>query len=203
MKLQLKVAIPKTILVAALLFIGSFAVINAGMYFFLSRTHAGPAARKVVSGETASERAADSLQTASENDSSAVNGDVLLASTARADSTASAFESPLAAEPITDSGSGDTTELLAETGTVEAPDDTPAVAVPSNPAELAKLAKALEAMKPDAAAAIAAQLDTDQIVALVMKMKDRTAGRMLAAFPPELAAQVALQMSQASMQAGR
>jgi flagellar motility protein MotE (MotC chaperone) len=58
-----------------------------------------------------------------------------------------------------------------------------------------KLAKLLESMKPVEAADIISHLTTDQIVALVMKMKERTAGRMLAALPIEQAAQVAERMS--------
>jgi flagellar motility protein MotE (MotC chaperone) len=67
-------------------------------------------------------------------------------------------------------------------------------------ASLAKLAKLLEAMKPAEAASVVSGLDTEQIVALVLKMKDRTAGRMLAALPPDVSVKVALRMSQAAVQ---
>lgn len=62
--------------------------------------------------------------------------------------------------------------------------------------EIAKLAKYLEAMKPTDAAAIAAQLDTDEIILLMMRMKDRTAGKILAELPVEQAARIASRMSQ-------
>jgi len=71
-----------------------------------------------------------------------------------------------------------------------------AVAAVGDEKQMAKLAKLLESVKPGEAATIAARLDTDQIVALVMKMKDRSAGKMLAAMPPEQAAKIALRMSE-------
>ncbi|MBI5058307.1 hypothetical protein HZB60_00840 [candidate division KSB1 bacterium] len=62
--------------------------------------------------------------------------------------------------------------------------------------KLAKLAKLLESMKPDEAAAIASELSTDVIVQLVLRMKDRNAAKMMAALPVDLASQVADLMSQ-------
>jgi flagellar motility protein MotE (MotC chaperone) len=70
----------------------------------------------------------------------------------------------------------------------------------STDAQMAKLGKLLESMKPDEAAAIASQLTIDQIVVLVMRMKDRAAGKMLAALPVDQAAQVAVKMSKSTGQ---
>jgi hypothetical protein len=72
----------------------------------------------------------------------------------------------------------------------------------SNLKELAKLAKVLEGMKPAEAAAIASRLGTEEIVALVMKMKDRKAAKMMAELPVDLAAQVAERMSEMIAQRG-
>lgn len=71
-----------------------------------------------------------------------------------------------------------------------------------NQKELAKLAKLLEGMKPAEAAAIASRLDIEEIVALVMKMKDRKAAKMMAELPISTAALVAQRMSELVEQQG-
>ncbi|MCL4305000.1 hypothetical protein KJZ99_03745 [bacterium] len=65
-------------------------------------------------------------------------------------------------------------------------------------AELAKLAKMLEGMKPAEAAVIAERLPTDTIVQLVMRMKARSGAKMMASLPVPVAASVAERMTELS-----
>lgn len=65
-------------------------------------------------------------------------------------------------------------------------------------AEIAKLAKLLEGMKPAEAATIAEGLPTDTIVELVMRMKARSGAKMMASLPVPVAASVAERMAELS-----
>jgi flagellar motility protein MotE (MotC chaperone) len=216
----MKLNLNKKLLMTVGIYVGSFVVINVGMYFFLNMTQPKLGARVGMAGMHADSLHADSLHAGLHGDSTAAPGEGH-GELAHADSAGAAPDSLHALAQATDSPpaaaahaeepaaiESPATEETAATDTPpepeaeSAPPEAP-VATANNAAEMAKLAKALEAMKPDAAAGIAAQLTTDQIVALVMRMKDRTAGRMLAALPPDQAAQVALRMSTATMQAGR
>lgn len=69
---------------------------------------------------------------------------------------------------------------------------------PSSTAEISKLAKLLEGMKPDEAAVIAERLPTDTIVDLVMRMKSRNGAKMMASLPVPVAASVATRMAELS-----
>jgi len=196
----------------AAMFTGSLVVINVGIYFLLQATtpKIGPRA-----GET--ELAADSLLADS------LLAEHIVADSALAPSEA---EEMSVAEATAPAVSDTTPTVQEEVATVKPPtiQEEPAAAVveaeaanePEIPAdeplydaentaqavkegdlkEIAKLAKYLEAMKPADAAAIAAQLDTDEIILLMMRMKDRTAGKILAELPVEQAARIASQMSQ-------
>ncbi len=209
--MKLKLNLNKKLLMTAGIYIGAFVVINVGVYFFLSTTQPKLGARVGMAGTGADSLSVDSLRVAA-------LGDAQSAEPARVDSAAMPPDSlpalaqipdslPAATAPEPETASADPgiteTDAEAPAGSDEEFAEPPMVTDANSAAEMTKLAKAIEAMKPDAAAAIAAQLTTDQIVALVMRMKDRTAGRMLAALPPDQAAQVALRMSTATMQAER
>lgn len=74
-------------------------------------------------------------------------------------------------------------------------DDAPNESNPTTNEETAKLGKLLESMKPDEAASIITHLSTEQIIALLMRMKERNAAKIMAALPVEQAARVATIMS--------
>lgn len=69
---------------------------------------------------------------------------------------------------------------------------------PKSTAEIAKLAKVLEGMKPAEAAVIAERLPTETIVELVMRMKSRSGAKMMASLPVPVAASVATRMAELS-----
>lgn len=69
---------------------------------------------------------------------------------------------------------------------------------PKSTAEISKLAKLLEGMKPDEAAVIAERLPTETIVQLVMRMKSRNGAKMMASLPVPVAASVATRMAELS-----
>jgi hypothetical protein len=189
----------KKLLIPAGLFVAGFLVINVGMFFFLKatqpkvggrvETQATPAPAAVAKTDS-SASAAPQLASAD----TAVHADSLMpvpvettaVSQVADEMTAAAVDTPVV-EP----------EAEVSQAPAEPSADEVAQALQSGDArQTVKLAKLLESMKPVEAADIVSHLTTDQIVALVMKMKDRTAGRMLAALPIEQAAQVAERMSQ-------
>ncbi|RPH93691.1 hypothetical protein EHM69_09520 [candidate division KSB1 bacterium] len=201
----------KKMLLWAGLFVASFVVINAGMYFFLKSTQPKMGAR----GDTAATHAgADSAATqhdlTAKHDSTAhdtLKTDHTAATKATHDTTvihaqlnlAAAEAAPKEPEHVAEAVK-DTSKPLVSEGKADTAAESAAAALKAAQAgsdkEMAKLAKLLESMKPDDAAAIASELKTDQIVALVMRMKDRSAGKMLAALPVDQAARVAERMSQ-------
>ena len=69
---------------------------------------------------------------------------------------------------------------------------------PKSTAEISKLAKLLEGMKPGEAAVIAERLPTETIVQLVMRMKSRNGAKMMASLPVPVAASVATRMAELS-----
>jgi hypothetical protein len=207
----------------AALALASFAVINVGMFFFLKMTQPKMGAR----AETASKVEKTLLADSTAHAVTPVASEPFHDSTAAVASKDTSGMQPLAEAPKEQPPQQPIAEAsLATPSTPAMPpapepetsvstvDSTPVATVPDSAAtqaaatpviqtdskELGKLAKLLESVKPDEAAAIASQLDIEQIVALVMKMKDRSAGQMLAAMPAEQAAKVALRMSQVAAQ---
>ena len=202
----------------AIMALASFVVINVGMFFFLKMTQPKMGAR-ADSAATAQQKAgADSLARASAGTAPA---DAAKSLAEAAKDTTKTLPAARA-----EGGSSNVTPVAASvvapepspmpsppqpSNTISSVDSTPVASQPdtsqsagnlisnmndADTKEMAKLAKLLEAVKPAEAASIAEQLSVDQIVALVMKMKDRNAGKMLAALPPDQAARVALKMSQ-------
>ena len=197
-------------LIYAGLFVASFLVINVGVFFFLKATQPKVGAR--VGDSIAANAQGDSLAQASaahpdsvRTDSTEHAADALVsADTAATSDQAAAVPEPEATQPA----ATEETQVPVETALLkpeeEKVDENPVdstetvvtAALAGDAQEMAKLAKLLESMKPDEAADIVSHLSTDQIVTLVMKMKDRAAGKMLAALPIEQAARVAERMSQ-------
>lgn len=81
---------------------------------------------------------------------------------------------------------------------VDAEGDVTLSETPKSTAEITKLAKLLEGMKPDEAAVIAERLPTETIVQLVMRMKSRSGAKMMASLPVPVAASVATRMAELS-----
>jgi len=77
------------------------------------------------------------------------------------------------------------TEIKAAQGALDA----------SHDAEIAKLAKVYEAMKPASAAPILASLDMEIVLEIMTRLKDRQAARILAFMTPALAAEISARMS--------
>lgn len=207
----------KIVRLAALL-LGSFALINVGMFFFLKMTQPKIGPRVETTAKTENRFPADSTL----HPNVAVKADTVTASSPiRNEPVAaeSAVDSTVSQQPVASSlvppgepalpappppekslSSVDSTPVANAPDSATSNTQIAAAALNGDSKELAKLAKLLESVKPEEAASIAAQLDVDQIVTLVMKMKDRSAGRMLAKMPPEQAARVALRMTQLSAQ---
>jgi hypothetical protein len=203
----------KNHLMLAGMLVASFVIINIGMHFFLRLTQpkmghrrtevvaklkgadstAAIAARKDSVLKSTPDTAAVPIMPvnlASVNDTAPLP----VAQSPTADTAAQAI-AQIAPSDMSATGEtgGTTADLEPATNMDENTSDTEAM---ENTREMAKLAKLLETMKPTDAASIAARLDEEQIIALVMRMKDRTGGKMLAALPVEQAARVATLMSQ-------
>jgi len=202
--------------------LGSFVVINVAMFFVLkmTRPQMGPRSDTIAAADSASfvgplaevesqegTRAPDTETVTAALDTTARRmpaGDTVQTaqavpppSSTPADETPAPQPAPTDMSPVATENVGNEAVQPVEEVTLAEEEDTASVAAQEEEArQLAKLAKLLETMKPDEAADIAAQLTTDQIIAVVMRMKDRTAGKLLAALPPETAARVAMQMSQ-------
>jgi len=205
----------KKLLIPAGLFVAGFLVINVGMFFFLKTTQPKVGSRvesQVAHAPVDSLTARAGADSAMANSTAPATPELASADTAaHADSVATAPVETTAVIPVAAENVATAVDTPAAEPNAEASEAPPEVstnevveALQSGDSHgMAKLAKLLESMKPAEAADIASHLTTDQIVALVMKMKDRTAGRMLAALPIEQAAQVAERMSQtASRQPG-
>jgi len=202
----------------AVLGLASFLVINVGMFFFLRMTQPKMGARAETAKLATPAHPDSTAQNLTQEKRDSVANPVTQTpdtaqtapATARADTTAPA---PVTASLVTPDAPAMPSPPQADSS-VATVDSTPVAAKPEadttsadqtadassqttqdDGKQLSKLAKLLESVKPDEAASIASNLDIDQIVELVMKMKDRNAGRMLAAMPPEQAARVAARMS--------
>ncbi|MBL0061183.1 MAG: hypothetical protein IPP40_06795 [bacterium] len=103
----------------------------------------------------------------------------------KADVTTDNSDAELAVDEVADSAAASEDELALN----EAPKST---------AEISKLAKLLEGMKPSEAAVIAERLPTETIVQLVMRMKSRNGAKMMASLPVPVAASVATRMAELS-----
>ena len=195
----------KKLLIPAGLFVAAFLVINVGMFFFLKATQpkVGHRADTPVALAPVDSLASVAAQSAGTDSSAAAAGEVASAdSTTDADSVMAALAETTAVIPAADENvtpvveTAAVAELSSETPPEAESDEVIEALQAGDAQQVDKLAKLLESMKPIEAADIISHLTTDQIVALVMKMKERTAGRMLAALPIEQAAQVAERMSQ-------
>lgn len=221
----------KKILLYAGLFLGSFAVINTGVYFFLKATqpktvvaatgeHEGAdsslASSEAPHGnekESAPAKSVDAQESAAPGEEPVVNAvepsgpkersnehpaeaKRTLNKKAAVKHSPPPEEEPLVEQQDESDYVPEQEPEIAGTGRgAPAPEET---AVDTSTTRIAKLAKLLESMKPSDAASIASELDTDVIVSIVLRMKDRNAAKIMAALPVELAQEVAQQMSQVS-----
>lgn len=206
----------KLLLIKIALFTAAFVVINVGMYFFLSATQPkagvradGKGLAHLESDSTAHGEQAHADTLHAKSDSTTAHAHIAdstkQTTSAVGETIHQAAEAMKAPEQTAQAAHVETFVPDAESATEKAVDTTSVETDPQQVAqaaavggdkEMTKLAKLLESMKPDEAADIASHLTTDQIVTLVMKMKDRAAGKMLAALPIEQAARVAERMSQ-------
>jgi flagellar motility protein MotE (MotC chaperone) len=205
MKIHLPV---KTIL----LFVGSFVLINAAMYFLLKATQpkstipalsiksassdsTAHAAAATSAARTTAEAKKDTMATPSETKEPPITE-----SSGQEESPTVAAESAGEYEPPAESQ--EQTEPTVEFNESEEPDvNIPAeelsnVATQGDPRQIQRLAKVLEAMKPEQAALIVTRLPEDTIVAVFMKMRERPAAKILGLLPVEQAARVSQLMIQ-------
>jgi len=200
------------------LYLGTFLVLNVAMYFFLQMTQPKSAVMAL--------HGADSLAVAHE-DSLAHDGLAVdhAETSGGTDSTAHAVDSSATHEmaQISDSMTHDrevtqdpaaedavhadplaSDDVTADTPVEESPanlaaNEPPVVnETPQSTAEISKLAKMLEGMKPTEAAVIVEGLPTETIVQLVMRMKSRNGAKMMASLPVPVAASVASRMAEIS-----
>jgi hypothetical protein len=214
----------KQYLTYAGLFVACFLVINVGMYFFLHSTQpALESAMNEAADSTSTVVDSVSVVQSASADSPAAATPVLtpdehtqlvealggvatepVDTSIATKSIQSMYEEPVAANEVSELQQPDTDPNLLMAGNdseyntpaIDSAEISPQNLPQSNPKELNKLAKLLEGMKPAEAAAIASRLGIEEIVALVMKMKDRKAAKMMAELPVDKAAQVAERMSE-------
>jgi flagellar motility protein MotE (MotC chaperone) len=216
----------KKYLLYAGMFLASFAVINTGMYFFLSATQPKSiVAAHEESGDADADSNAHGDVTHHEAESPEANVETHAEPAPVAASPESPVENHVEArgpqsapanatvtEPRKKDKPRETTiaqdapeEMAQAEQAAQAeepiPDDpvveiaSPAASADTSSFQLTKLAKLLESMKPADAAAIASELESDVIVAIVLRMKDRSAAKLMAALPVEIAQDVAQQMT--------
>ncbi|MBU0508915.1 hypothetical protein KKH27_08780 [bacterium] len=219
----------KKLIKPAGLFVGSLVVINVGIYFLLMATtpKIGPRAETaehhgdslaamahadslVADGPHADSTVAEAAHGASPEMAGPQQENTAVAhastdSVAPSPVSTEVAETPATSqptiEPTTDEPTTEESPVVSDAPRREA--ETAVQAVKDGDSrEIAKLAKLLQAMKPADAAAIASQLKTEQIIELMMRMKDRSAGKMLAELPIEQAARVAARMSQSASRTG-
>lgn len=204
-----KVLSLKTILI----FLGSFVVINAVIYFFLKATQP----KSAVPALAAQVEYSDSLQ--SRTDSTAYLSDELALSEQEADADTSEDKEPSvhpaeetvprveATDPVVESTPPD--ESAAEVAPPEVADpeeqatDLADAVAEGDPRQLQRLAKLLGAMKAEQAAPIMTRLSDETIVALFMSMRERSAAKVMAILPVDQAARVSNLMTQMVNQASR
>lgn len=200
------------------IYLGIFVVLNVGMFFLLKMTQPKSAVLDAaLHGDSTAVHAEDSTlvnedQEFDEAPETQEASNELGAETEQSDSTAK-HES---VEPTHDlaktgeaqgeqnieatTGNSDA-ELAVDEGadsTATSEDDVALNEAPKSTAEISKLAKLLEGMKPNEAAVIAERLPTETIVQLVMRMKSRNGAKMMASLPVPVAASVATRMAELS-----
>jgi hypothetical protein len=199
----------KKLLIYAGLFMAAFAVINTGMYFFLRATQPKSAATHLASapsdslGQAGSARVEPTtkMDGAPDTLTGRLTADVPVG---QIQPTPSAQAADTMTTPVDTRGSShslanaEATVISdsSQTDSTAAMHSTLQSARTGDTKELTKLAKLMDSMKPKEAAAIASGLDTDTIVALVMKMKERSAAKFMAALPSDQAGRVAARMSE-------
>jgi uncharacterized FlaG/YvyC family protein len=221
--------IKKPLLINIGLFLASFIVINIGMYFFLKATQPRSVTGIVEAPVEQSDSVAVHADVPTNPVAEAVAPVIATESPAASEPPVQMSESPSQGalnqpmvssvpqmEPPTESVPVTSKEPVQ--ADIQEPEETPKTnetelkeqakvsvqaAASGDLREFNKLAKLLDSMKPKDAAAIASELDTDAIVSLIMKMKDRNAAKMMAALPPQLAARIASKMSEMATVAGR
>ncbi len=196
-----------------LLFVGSFAVINVAVYFFLKATQpksAVPALSAQVEHPSPEESVADStahvssepeqpVQQAAEDMSGSQKPSVQPAEEAvpppKTTDAVVATEQPAesAAEVVVPEETSPENQAMDLADNVEKGD----------PRQLQRLAKLLGAMKPQQAAPIMTRLSDKTIVALFMSMQERSAAKVMALLPVEQAARVSNLMTQMAGHASR
>lgn len=200
------------------LYLGTFLVLNVAMYFFLEMTQPKSAVLALHGADSLAVANGDSLahdslsaehaeasaghdSTTQETDSSATH------EMAEANDSTAHGEEPQHAPETVETAHEDSAasgEMLAENPVEQSPEDLaanePPVVneTPQSTAEISKLAKMLEGMKPTEAAVIVEGLPTETIVQLVMRMKSRNGAKMMASLPVPVAASVASRMAEIS-----
>ena len=190
------------------LYVGTFVVINVAMYFLLMFTQPEPVAHDEEAGADSTlthEEAVPEIHEDAEFDHAPDEEQVQqdLAEESHDDHSED-HSGDVHAE---DSGEQTGMDTEQETAQIEQPQDSEPNVIdlevaledsPKSAAEIAKLAKVLEGMKPAEAAVIAERLPTNTIVELVMRMKSRSGAKMMASLPVPVAASVATKMAELS-----
>ncbi|MCB9365972.1 MAG: hypothetical protein H6508_02120 [Calditrichaeota bacterium] len=199
------------------LYVGTFIVLNVAMYFILRFTQPQPSPSEVAAHEASADSAGvhadsthaiehhsdsthaefdpeftDDHQTEQQADHAGSEDGV--PETAHAAAETHSQESN-AQKPDSEAHATPKPETSEETAALEEQDSPDS---PRSEAEIAKLAKMLEGMKPTEAATIAERLPAETIVQLVMRMKARNGAKMMASLPVPLAASVAERMAELS-----
>lgn len=207
----------KKLLVPIGIYLGTFIVLNVGIFFLLKMTQPKSAVLDgTLHGDSTAISAEDSalaieeaefdhaLEAAEQAVSQATNsehqGESGQHSSDSSDSTQDEIEAHASSELGADTSLTEVseTEVSGEDSSASAETEVNVSESPSSTAEISKLAKLLEGMKPDEAAVIAERLPTDTIVDLVMRMKSRNGAKMMASLPVPVAASVATRMAELS-----
>ncbi|MBK6909466.1 MAG: hypothetical protein IPH10_00795 [bacterium] len=207
------------------LYLGTFIVLNVVMFFVLKMTQPKSAVLEHLAGADSLAVHADSLHADSlqadmhaESDSTHAGSETALFDSVAAPEDSSLAEiaegghsdsaatqhnaiedAALTAEVISDDAANDTEAIEGDAESSASVNASPVVAdAPQSTAEISKLAKMLEGMKPTEAAVIVESLPTETIVQLVMRMKSRSGAKMMASLPVPVAASVASRMAEIS-----
>ena len=205
------------------IYLGIFIVLNVGMFFLLKMTQPKSAVLDAaLHGDSIAVHAEDSTLVSEDqefddaletqeasNGESSENGhtepaeqhqtaepmhDLTKAEESRGDQEAEATH----AESATEVPQHELTEDEGVDSLETSENDVALNETPKSTAEISKLAKLLEGMKPNEAAVIAERLPTETIVQLVMRMKSRNGAKMMASLPVPVAASVATRMAELS-----
>lgn len=216
----------KKLIIPIAIYTGTFVVLNVGMYFLLRMTQPKSEILSAVQSDSTASTHDDSLiveQTHEANkphagtdslghDGAAVSSDSTSAHGTSIEAAATGNETALSKSgPNAGQSEAGTENAIsaADDGHESGEDSADETAeeqdgevvlteAPKSTAEIAKLAKLLEGMKPDEAAVIAERLPTETIVQLVMRMKSRSGAKMMASLPVPIAASVATKMAELS-----